>query len=292
MDLGVFNNEVKWTGPTGEQELQMNATSVNYDFFDAFGVRILEGPTPQIPNDEGTRQIYINEKAREVMGFEDALGAKLTVFDQDFTVAGVVANFHTQSVHNAIEPLLLWISPPTSHSYLFVRYQEGSTASSLATIEDAYDAIEPGYTMQYWFQDEVFDSLYKADRMAQYIMAVLTFVILVIAVVGLAGLATHNMSRRLKELGVRRVFGATSTDLIGLLSSDFFRLVFVAALIALPLAWFASDRWLAYFAYRIATPWWVYVAVVIGMAALSAGIVFSLCYRTVRLNPTQTLRHE
>jgi len=177
-------------------------------------------------------------------------------------------------------------------SAIYVKYRPGTTQSSLAAVSKAYKTIEPDYTMKYWFQDDTFNEIYKTEIIASRLVLVFTLVTLVISGLGIAGLATYNVLRRRKEIGIRRVFGASVSQVMYTLTHEFSGILLVAMLIAAPFAWYGAERWLTGFAYRIDMPWWIFVVTLLGIGSAILLIILIQGFKTVCVNPSKTLRNE
>jgi putative ABC transport system permease protein len=146
--------------------------------------------------------------------------------------------------------------------------------------------------MKYWFQDETFDEIYKTEIVASRLVLLFTVIALSIAIIGIVGLATFNTLRKTKEISIRRVFGASAAQALSVLTKEFTLVLVVAMLVAIPLARFAADHWLQGFAYHTAMPWWIFGVTCISVAALIVFIIWLQGMKTIRTNPTQTLRSE
>jgi ABC-type antimicrobial peptide transport system permease subunit len=177
-------------------------------------------------------------------------------------------------------------------SAIYVKYQPGTTKASLAALAQVYKKFEPDITLKYRFQDDTFDEIYKTEITSSRLVLVFTAVTLIVCIMGIAGLATYNVVRRTKEIGIRRVFGASVTQVMQLLTNEFSLTLIFAMLLAAPLAWLAADRWLMTFAYRIAMPWWAYAATFFSIAVVVIAIICMQGLKTVTTTPTKTLRNE
>jgi ABC-type antimicrobial peptide transport system permease subunit len=159
-------------------------------------------------------------------------------------------------------------------------------------VNTAYKKIEPSFTMKYWFQDETFNELYKTEILASRLVLIFSLIALVIAIIGIAGLATFNVLRKTKEIGIRRVFGASYTAVLGVLFKEFSWVLLFAVAVSAPLAWYSSNQWLNGFAYRTAIPWWIFVTTITGAALLILVIIWLQGHKTIGRNPTRVLRSE
>jgi ABC-type antimicrobial peptide transport system permease subunit len=162
----------------------------------------------------------------------------------------------------------------------------------MATLSKVHKELEPARTMRYWFQDETFDGLYKTEIIASHLAQMFTWAALVIAIIGIAGLSTFNTMRKNKEIGIRRVFGASKAQVLSMLFGHFSWVLVISMVIAGPIAWYIGHRWLEGFAYHIDIPWWVFGATFVGTGTLIALIIWANGIRVISVNPTKTLRSE
>jgi putative ABC transport system permease protein len=226
------------------------------------------------------------------MGLANPVGEEIKIGDVTCVVIGVVNDFHTESLHESRLPVILFRSPNVQNGFMYVRYRPGKTKEAMEALTKVYNSFEPTYTMRYDFQDENYNKLYKTENIASRLVIVFTLVALVIALIGIVGLATFNTLRKTKEISIRRVFGATAAQALSVLTREFSLVIIFAMLIAVPLAWYAADQWLQGFAYHTAMPWWVFGVTCVGVAALILLIIWLQGMKTISTNPTKTLRSE
>lgn len=276
---------------------------VDFDFFDAYDIDPVAGRTfsASFARDSAEAAV-INEAAASHFGYTDpseAVGARV-VLDAGadaprYTVVGVVGNFHYGSLHGHIEPLVAL--PPgapnaSSPRFLTLRVRTERLAETMAAIEDQWVAMAPHRPFEARFFDDTFARFYEQDRRVGRLVGVFAGLAIFVACLGLFGLATHTVQQRTKEIGIRKALGATATSLVTLLSSDFARLIGLAFVVAVPVAYWGMSRWLEGFAYRIDLGAGVFVAA--GMLALvvALGTVGMQAWRAARLDPTKALRSE
>jgi ABC-type antimicrobial peptide transport system permease subunit len=226
------------------------------------------------------------------MGFTQPIGEEIHIGDAACVIIGVVNDFHTASLHEARQPVILYRTSYEHTSAIYVKYKPGDVQGVMETLGAAYKSFEPSYTMKYWFQDETFDDLYKTEIIASRLVLIFTSISLLIAVIGIVGLATFNALRKTKEIGIRLVFGATSKEVLILLLREFYVVLVIAMLVAGTAAWYAADRWLQGFAYRTAMPWWIFASTFACVAGLIAFVIWLQGRRTLSMNPTQSLLSE
>ena len=267
---------------------------VSYDYLKVFGIELIAGRdfSPDIASDLAEARI-INETAAQALGWipEEAIGQQYINYnDEKKTVIGVVKDFHMHSMHRAIAPLLLELGD----SYLFyiaLKVRPEGLSETIASVEKSIRRYSP-YPFEYQFLDERFDQLYQADLRRGEILAFFTLLSVLIASLGLFGMAAFTARQRTKEIGIRKVLGASVSNIVKLLSQDFLKLVLVGFVIAVPLAWYAMQRWLADFAYRIALEWWIFALA--GVIALIVALltISSQSIQAALSNPVDSLRNE
>lgn len=282
------------TATTLAQELMIDA-----DFIPAMDIKLLQGRnfSANNPSDKYGSAL-INETLMKKLGWENATGKRLQFFINgnetiERTIVGVVKDFHTYSLQHTIEPLVMVMPPsPQSEDNLYVKIAKGKTAEGLAYITDVYKQFDKTNQATYHFLDQNFAKQYKAEQKQGEIALIFAILAVVIASLGLFGLVTFTATQRTKEIGIRKVLGASSAGIVAMLSSDFLKLVGIAIIIAIPIAWWSMNRWLQDFPYRIHLQGWVLV---------SAGLIavfIALCTISIRAiqaanaNPVRALRTE
>jgi ABC-type antimicrobial peptide transport system permease subunit len=237
-------------------------------------------------------EVLVTQDAVVTMGLENPVGQIIKIGDASCVIVGVVSDFHTQSLHEEKLPVILFRSEYTNTYSVYVRYQPGKIQQAMQALSSAYKNIEPKFTMKYWFMDDVFDKQYKQEKMASSLVLLFSTIALIIAALGIVGLATFNVMKRLKEVSIRKVFGATTAQILRLLTGEFAWVMLVAVLIAIPLVWYAATEWLSGFAYHVSMPWWLYAVCAIGVALLTVIIICSQAMKAIVSNPTEILRSE
>ncbi|MGH7453272.1 MAG: FtsX-like permease family protein, partial [bacterium] len=276
----------------------VNFLSVGYDFIEALGLEMKEGRdfSPEFPADTSDA-IILNETAVKQLAVPEPALGQLIVWseEQDTTyyakVVGVVKDFHFTSLRSEIKPFAFVITP--SRTWLFALKMSGQNLrQTLAQIESTWLGLVPGRPFDYYFLDESIDKLYRSEQNFRAIFSTMTLMSLIIACLGLFGLAAFTAEQRTKEIGIRKVLGASVSGLVGLLSKDFVKLVVIANLIACPLAWYTMKQWLQGFAYRIDIGWWVFmiagaIALIIALLTVSTQAI-----KAALANPVDSLRYE
>ena len=272
-------------------------------------------PTMQIPVVKGrafdpnntadvTNSIIVNEAMVKMFGWQQPIGEKLPG-RIDHKIIGVVKDFHFQTLHTKIQPLALIMKPDTffrrienisfgapMQPRVSVRLKPGNLVSNLNMLRAAWKKVAPDQDFEYRFLDESIASQYRSEQRTGKLVRIASFLSIFIASMGLFGLATLTVVRRTREIGIRKVLGANTGSIVALLSSEFLKLVLVAALIAFPIGWWAMNKWLEDFAYKINIEWWVFVAAA-GVSLMVALFTVSLqAVKAAMANPVRSLRTE
>jgi putative ABC transport system permease protein len=276
----------------------MRNASVDADFINVFDIKLLEGRnftnTDYNPDWQKLHNIILNEYAVKQLGFnsdKDAIGKSISLFERNWDIIGVIKDFHQKSLRYPVEPTILLPSYGTNNP-ICVKADTKDLTSTINAIKAKYTSFFPGNYFDYYFLDEKFNEQYKNDQLFGNVFSIFAGFAIFIACLGLLGLSLFATTQRTKEIGVRKVLGASVSNIILLLSKDFIRLVIVAFIIASPIAWFIMHNWLQDFAYRINISWWIFfaagfLAVVIALATISFQAI-----KAAVANPVKSLRTE
>ena len=225
------------------------------------------------------------------MGMDKPVGKQITFWFGKGPIIGLMKDFHLGSLHKPIEPLVLTYMPP-SVQYLLMKPRAGQTPQALADLEQVLKRFNPGYPFAPHFLDEAYEQLYDREQQVSTLINYFGVLAILISCLGLFGLAAFTAEQRTKEIGVRKVLGASVASIVALLSTDFLRLVLIALVLATPLAWWAVTQWLGTFAYKITLGWWLFAAA----GTLAVGIaLLTVSFQSVKaalMNPVKTLRSE
>jgi len=293
---GQFNAFTELQNSKGEmQKSNLDLYTVDYDFIPLYGLRLANGRnfSRAFPTDS-TQAMIINECAAGMLGYPTpgaAIGRDFAQWGRRGKIIGILKDFHTHSPKVPIQPLVMRIEP-FGYYTLSVKLSPNHIPATMKAIAATWDQTVPNRPFEYQFLDDLFDRQYRADTRFGNLFFNFAILAIFISCLGLLGLASYNTIQRTKEIGVRKILGATVSAIVHLLSIDFIRLVGIAFLIAAPLAWFAMQRWLSGFAYRTRISWWIFAAA--GTAAvLIAFVTISFqCIRAAIANPVNALRSE
>jgi putative ABC transport system permease protein len=270
--------------------------SADEDFIPTYGVKIIAGRGFSRDFGMDTSSFLINEAAAKVLGFrsnDEVLGKNFGYGNRKGKLVGVFNDFHFESMHQKIVPLVLLV-PKNANNYgrVSIKVSGSNIPAALSHIENTWKKYLPETPFQYTFLDENFGKLYKAENRQKTLLTIFACLAIFIACLGLLGLSAFAITQRIKEIGIRKVLGASIGSIVQLLSTDFLKLVLISAVIAFPVAWYAMNNWLQDFAYRINIPWWIFIAALI-MAAIIAFITISLqAVKAASANPVKSLRTE
>lgn len=279
------------------KEVGLSSFMVDDDFIPTFNMRILQGRNFSKEYSDSA-SVILNETAARLIGWKDPIGKWLGYpgNDQRFKVIAVVKDFNLSSLREMIEPFALFHNSSGTYSlgtsYISVRFGAGNMNDHLHTLETAWKNFAPGTPFDYNFLDNAFDALYRNEQRMSAVLAVFAILSIFVACLGLFGLSVYTAERRTKEIGVRKVLGASVQSVVGLLSKDFLKLVNLSALIAFPTAWYAMHKWLEDFAYRVTIGWQVFILT--GLAALLIALL-TISFQAIKaalMNPVKSLRTE
>jgi len=269
----------------------------DYDFLNTFGIPLAAGRFFSRDYGTDTLNYILNQTAIKAIGWksdQDAVGKDFVYGGTKGHVVGVMKDFHFESMHQAIVPMVLIMLPPrnTYFNNVSIKISGGNTAAAIATMQRTWKKFFPETPFEYTFLDENFNKLYQSEQRQATIFTSFACIAIFIACLGLFGLSAFAISQRIKEIGVRKVLGASIGGLVGLLAKDFLKLVAVAAVMAFPIAWYAMHSWLKDFAYRVDIQWWVFIAAGL-LAALIAFVTVSFqAIKAALANPVKSLRTE
>lgn len=286
------STDIVWEGQTADNQIVIPSLNVDENFTSVFKTRLLAGRGFSRSFTGDSSNFVINEKAMQVMGMNvgNAVGKKLSFDDTKGTIIGVVKDFHFKSLQYAVEPLVLRLNK--WGGLVIVRTKGGSNEATIAALGKINQQLNPAYPFTYGFLDKDLDNLYRSEQQMGRIFNLFAGLAIFISCLGLYGLSAFMAEQRKKEIGVRKVLGASVSGVVALLSRDFLRLIVVAIILASPIAWYAMNRWLQDFAYQTTIEWWVFVLA--GVLAASVAL-FTVSFQSIRAaltDPVKSLRSE
>lgn len=292
---GMGNSTWTYSFPGSDiPKRSVNTMIVDFDFMKTYGLELVEGRDLSKDFATDTAMAYlVNEAFVEDVMLKNPIGTAIVSGDDrpEAKIVGVVKNFHYRSLHRRIEPLILRIDPRNMWC-MSIKFGEGSLPEQLALVEKEWKKIAPDYPFEYEFVDETVKSQYEAEQNTSVLVTSFAALAIFIACLGLLGLTSFMTEQRKKEIGVRKVLGATVSNIIVLMSKDFMRLILIAFVIVVPLAWYAMNQWLNDFAYKVTLHPLVFVAAGIIIVVVAFISVFYQAFKAAVVNPSDTLRNE
>lgn len=283
----------QWEGMDESQRTIFRLMFVDEDFFSSVGIELKKGSgfTEEMIGDTTNYSYVINETAARHMGFDDPLDKRLSFWGREGHIIGVVRDFHHASLHTDILPLVFLLAPESTN-LLFLETTPGQTEDAISALQTSVAKLDPDQAVNYHFLDQEYEAMYRAETTTGTLADIFAIVAILISCLGLLGLAIFNTQRRVKEIGVRKVLGATVTQIATLLSREFILLVIIAFGIGAPIAGYLIGNWLEQFAYRIELRWTLFVLAGVGAVLLALITVGLLAVRAARANPVKALRSE
>jgi len=299
-DIGKTDYMIEANGKMETKPRIGDTFMVDEDFIPTLQIKLLQGRNflQEMPTDK-TQSVIVNETLVKEAGLKNPIGKKIQ-FNADekgnpifYQIVGVIKDFHIFSLQHQIGPLILQLPPALSEKdNLYVRINKSNVKEALQYLESTYRKFDYEHPVDYHFLDQNFAKQYQAEQKQGFILLTFTILTIIIACLGLFGLTTFAAQQRTKEIGIRKVLGASVAQITALLSKDFVKLVLLALLLASPISYFAMQKWLEDFAYRINIHWWIFalsglLAIVIALITVSFQAV-----KAALANPVKSLRSE
>ncbi len=285
---------INYMATNGErQNISVNFENVSPGYVDFFGMKILEGN--DFTKDNKENQYLVNETLAKQIGYANPIGKEINLAGgwPPGQIAGVVKDFNYSSLHTKIEPLIIGdFDMPFFQKQLYIKLSTADISKTLQQVIARTRSISGNNNISYVFLDETFKQLYSSERQTEIIIAVVGGLAMIIAGLGLLSIASFVILKRTKEIGIRKILGASGFKIATMLSKDFLSLVFIAILIAFPLAWWAMNKWLQSFAYRIDISWWMFL--IAGITAIFIALI-TISFQAIKAataNPVNSLRSE
>jgi len=295
-NIGSNAGGIQWDGKDPEMDIVVGMSSVDVDYIETMQIEILEGRAfsrdyPNDVSDDDVNVFMINETLGKIIGKDPIINEKIKFIGVEGTIVGVMKDFHFKSVHNGIEPLALF-GYPKYFNNLLIRLAPGDVTQSLNAVEKVWNRILPNSPFDYRFLDEDFEWMYRTETSMSKLVKYFAILAIIIASLGLFGLASFTAEQRMKEIGIRKVLGASVQNLVFLMTSQFTKWVLIADLIAFPAAYYIMKKYLEQYAYRIDLS--VSVFLLAGVLALIVALL-TVGFQAIKaaiMNPVKTLKYE
>ncbi|MBN2289793.1 MAG: ABC transporter permease [Candidatus Glassbacteria bacterium] len=301
---GVRGTTFHFEGENPNQKYMTNCIAVDYNFVRFYGLSLIEGRDfSEEMSSDTSGAFIINEKLMKSLGWNGAVGRKLWLDEDKGTgqelgykqqpgvVIGVVRDFNFRSLYEAMEPLTVYVKP-SSYCQMAVRIRPEKQSETIKFLEEKWFRYDPSSFFGYSFLDEDIASQYQSEQRSEILVISFSLLAILIACLGLLGLISFTAESRTKEIGIRKVLGASVPQIVYLLSKEFLLLLGIAAVIAWPVAWYAMDRWLSNFAYRIDLDWFTFILAGLIALAVAAATVSYQAVKAATANPVDALRYE
>jgi putative ABC transport system permease protein len=285
---------IKLVGADESQQKQYRVIGVDYDYMKTYDLKLIAGRIFSKSFGTDDSAVIFNRKAIEQLGFnkpEEALNKRIDFWGRRYTIVGVAENFHQQSLHEAYEPLILRLIADVN-GYLSIKTDAAQASKTISLVKAEWNKFFPGNTFEYFFLDDHFNDQYKADQRFGQVFGLFTGLAILVACMGLFGLASFTTLQRTKEIGIRKVLGASVFTILKLLYREFAFLLLIAFIIATPIAWFTTSNWLQNYAFRINIHWLYFVFPFLFMIAIALITVSFQSIRAAVANPVKSLRTE
>lgn len=296
-NIGSNADNIWWEGKSPEEHSLVSMCGVDFDYAETMGIKMKSGRafskaySMDIPHDTiGT--FMINEQLEKLMGTNDAVGKQLKFGTTRGLIVGVMKDYNYQSLQTKIEPLAIWIWPNQYLNYIYFRIKPGNLAEIMVDIKKTWERIMPLYPFDYKFLDQEIDKMYRVEERTGILLKCFSVLAILIACIGLFGLATFTIEQRTRELGLRKVLGATGSSIVHLVSNEFMKLLLIASIISVPLSIFILQKYLSNYGYHIQLTIGIFIlalfiAIMVGGMAISYQL-----FTAIRTNPAKSLKYE
>jgi putative ABC transport system permease protein len=285
---------IKLVGTDESTQKQYRVIGMDYEYLKQYGIRLIAGRyfSREFGTDDSA--VIFNKRGFEQLGLdkpEDAVGKRIDFWGRRYTIIGVAENFHQQSLREAFEPLIFRLIPDVQ-GYMSIKTPASNAGQTVALVKSNWDKFFPGNTFEYFFLDDHFDQQYKADQRFGQVFSLFTLLAILVACLGLFGLASFTTIQRTKEIGIRKVLGASVLRILKLLYQEFAVLLVIAFVIAVPLAWLTVGNWLQGYAFRINMHWSYFIIPFVFIMVIALLTVSFQSIRAAIANPVKSLRTE
>ena len=290
--MGSSTSNFSWQGKDPAKKILITTDGIDPNYIPTVGLKIIQGRNFLPVAEQDSLSLIINETLAKLMGMENPVGQIIKQDSVSYKIVGVVKDFVYGDMYGKSDPLIFYCKPDWA-DYVYIKVKaKGKMEESLARIEKVMKADNPGYPFDYRFVDEDFNNQFKTEALIGKLSRIFALLAILISCLGLFGLAAYTAERRTKEIGIRKVLGASVPRITRLLSKDFLQLVFISAVVAFPVAWYAMHQWLQNYAYRISINWWVFV--IAGLMAMIIALL-TISFQSVKAaisSPVKNLRTE
>jgi putative ABC transport system permease protein len=285
---------IKLVGTDESTQKQYRVIGMDYDYLKLYGIKLIAGRMFSKDYGSDDHAVIFNKKGFEQVGLnkpEEAVGKKIDFWGEQYTIVGVTENFHQQSLRESFEPLIFRLIPDI-RGFLSVKTSASNASQTISQVKRSWGKFFPGNTFEYFFLDDHFNEQYKADQRFGQVFGLFTSLAILVACLGLFGLASFTTIQRTKEIGIRKVLGASISQILALLYKDFALLLAIAFVIAVPVAWYVVSNWLQGYAFRIGIHWYYFFIPFVIILIIALLTVSFQSIKAAIANPVKSLRTE
>lgn len=292
MNFEVFD-PVKWEGKSIGESVGFMPKSVGFDYLQIMDLKVSEGRgfSRNIVTDSADA-FMVNQEAVKQMGMTDPLGKWVSAWDKKGRIVGILEDYHTASLHQKIKPVIVDVKENLDFGFILVRTLPGRTKEALAGLKSVYSRINPNRPFDFKFADSEYQAMYKSEQVIAKLSNIFSVLAILISCLGLLGLAMFSAQQRIKEVAVRKVLGASVSNIMGLFSKDIIKLVGFSFLITAPIGWYIMSQWLQSFAYKIDLSWWIFALAGIIAFLIAFVTISSQSLKVAYSNPAESLKTE
>ncbi len=287
---GVTDN-ISWPGKLDGDQMLFKQIGLDNGLLRIFDVELMQGSDFSLKNDS-VAQVIVTETAVRQMNLDDPIGKRITHNGTERVIVGVAKDFNSESLHKSIIPAILFNVEPKHAGTIYIRYDKNYPEEALEIITNQYGKFEKFFNMKFTYLDQEYQQHYKNEQIVSNLATVVMVLAVLIAGIGVLGLSAFNIVRRYREIGLRKIFGASITQIINLLAGEFVKITLVASLITLPLSFLLMNFWLSNFAYRIEVPYELFVINFVVTVAVVVILVTMQSLKVAHLNPASVVRNE
>ena len=292
MHVNAYSHNLQWEGKQPDDKTSLAEMDVNYDFLKTMKIQLLQGRDFSRAYATDTSNFIVNETAANLMKLKNPVGSRFSHGVTKGKIIGIVKDFHLSSLHNPIAPMFICLQPNLDAGVALIRVHAGRTREALTAIEKAFKDFSPSTPFDYSFADEEFNQQYHSEIMVEQLANIFAALAIAISCMGLFGLMMFIAEQRTREVGIRKVLGATIPGIFALLSKDFIKLIGLAMLIASPIGWYVMHSWLQGYAYKTGISVWLFPEAGLFAMLVALSTVSFLVIRAALVNPVRSLRAE
>ena len=295
--IGSNSGGASWEGKDPEKRVLIGTNAVDYDYLETMKMELKSGRnfSREFPSDfakDTTGNFLVNEEVVKIMGVDDAVGKSFSFMGISGRIVGVLKNFHFKGADQPIEPIAFALTDPVRLSYILIRLAPGNIPEALKTAENVWNKVIPEYPFDYFFIDEDYDNLFRTQLRLTRLLKYFTILAVIIACLGLYGLSAYSAERRTNEIGIRKVMGAGTPNILYSMVKEFMLLIFISLIIAIPAGWIIVGTLLKQFASRIDISITVFAVIAAGALIIALITVSFQAFKASLINPARALKVE